>query len=543
MTSGGNLPISNPFTDFNFIEIDSVFLSLDISGLNLILSDHIKPTSRGDFSYQCFLKMNTVVQIKGQPPIDLNTQFQTFSQLFGFTVTTRSGGVVETFTSEPRLRCDVIEALDGTRLDYRVTTQSLKLNVFTYDEGGSRKLVSSVSNGLSAPVIFNDRPDGFDPISNMKGLFIGNERAIGRAIVTQASSVENVLNPSSTISTRVELRLDGNLLIEIPFLSQQAGQIFRVNVPINDALVHNSLSIIIPIAPEKEPVLGEDLTIAITNISPSVFDTSGRDRIKLLKVTVRTNDFGSNETNPICTVFKGGRDRSGAIISTTSIAQATSTFQSSGGVDTIFLCTLKIGEDIPLGTYSVRAETNASNRPATWSTFEVTRTNPSCGTGEKFDIGLQICVDDPTTPTPPDNGDPTTKPCYSCPPESKVFRTIPIGDTCPILMCPDGTTTVDTPICKADGKPATKTATSFTCDRDGGNGNGLGIFPTFIDCEREGRDADPELGEICVPSIIFFLFTGLNFLYVGITFIIIIIVLALIAKGINRQRSGVFLQG
>ena len=71
----------------------------------------------------------------------------------------------------------------------------------------------------------------------------------------------------------------------------------------------------------------------------------------------------------------------------------------------------------------------------------------------------------------------------------------------------------------------------------------MGIFPKFIDCETLGRDADPEAGEICVPSILIFLFTGLNFLYVGIGFIVFVIILALIAKGINKQRSGVFLQG
>ncbi|MCP6727168.1 MAG: hypothetical protein KJI69_04030 [Patescibacteria group bacterium] len=544
-SSGESLFLANPFEDFDFLEIDSVFPALDITGASVILADHIKPQSGGGFNYNCNLKMNTLVKISGQPEFDLNTQFQRISPILNpFSVQTRSGSTVETMTSEPRVGCDVIEALDGTRLEYKITTQNLKLNVYSFDQGGNRVLIESRFNGLSSPVIYNDRPDDFDSLNNVKGIFIGSERVIGKPLVTQASSIENKLDPSSTISTRVEFRLTGNLLIEIPFLSQQAGETFRTTHAISDELVHNSLSIVIPVTPPPTTV-GGDPTLAITNIDPSVFDTSGRDRIKLLKVTVRLNDLGSNEINPICTVFKGGRDRSGAIVGDIPIAQTTSTFQRTSGVDSFYLCTLKLSEDIPLGTYHVTAKTNASNRPSATSTFEVTRNTPACGSGEKFDTRLQICVkDDDPTPPPTNGEDPTTKPCYSCPPESKVFRTVPIADMCPILQCTGGTTTVDTPICRSDGKPATKTVDGFTCDRNGGgNGNGLGLFPTFLDCEAEGRDADPEAGEICVPPILLFLFTGLNFLWVGLGFIVFIIILALIAKGINRQRSGVFLQG
>jgi len=562
IASGGqNLNLASPFSDdFDFLQVDSVFSPFDISGLSqgVRLLDFIKPSPNGGLNYFCNLKMNTLVDVKGQPSFDLGTQFQNISPLIPpFSLETRSGSQLEKFESEPRLTCDVILDLNDNRLDYKVTTQNLRLKVTTFDQNGNLVLVQSKLIGFSSPVLFSDSRN-ISPITGDPE-FIGSERPIGRKTTTFATDIENKLNPPSSLSTRVEFRLTGNLLIEIPDLSQKLGQTFRVNTPISDQLIVNSLLVVLPVE-TPTTVGGDDLKISIINIDPSIYVTDGTDRLKLLKVSVRVSDFGSNEINPICTVHKrlqSGSLGSGGGISSISIASAISTFQSTNTIGTVlnsnFLCTLKIGNDVPIGTYAVKAKTNALDRPTATSTFEITRTLTTCTGGQVLDEVTKRCV---TAPPPtngngetPVNGDDPTgkqKPCYSCPDsagQTTVFRTVPIDNMCPMLTCAGGGTTIDTPVCEADKLPATKTQDGFTCDRGNGeNGVFAGIFPSFIDCAGEGRTADPELGEICVPSFLTFLFTGLNFLYVGIGFIIVVIVLALIAKSINKQRSGVFLQ-
>lgn len=564
IASGGqDLNLASPFSDdFDFLVLESILPVLDISGLSqgVKLSDFIQDSPNGGLNYFCFLKMNTHVEVLGQPSFDLGTQFQIISPLIPpFTLETRSGSQLVKFESEPRLRCDVILANDGTRLDYKVTTQNLRLKVSTYDSSGNIVLVQSRSNGLSSPVLFTDNSREVDKISGKTGIFIGNERPIGRLVTTLASDIENKLNPPSTLSTRLEFRLTGDILIEIPHLTQKLGQTFRITEKISDQLIINALTVVLPVV-NPTTVGGDDLKITITNINPSIYVTDGTDRVKLVKVSVRVSEFGTNESNPICTVHKrlqSGSLGSGGGISSISIASAVSTFQSTTTIGTVlnsnFLCTLKIANDIPIGTYAIKAKTNAVDRPTATSTFEVTRVLATCTAPLELDPDTKKCVLPPTTPPTNGNGngngeEVTQKPCYSCPDsagQTTVFRTVPIDSVCPVLKCAGGTTTVDTPICEKDGLPATKTQDGFTCDRgNGGNGIFGGIlFPSFIDCEGEGRVADPELGEICVPSIIFFLFTGLNFLWVGGVFIVILIILALIVKGIRKSRSGVFLQG
>jgi len=552
IASGGqDLNLASPFSDdFDFLQVDAVFPAFDITGLSqgVRVLDFIKPSPNGGLNYFCNLKMNTLVDVSGQPSFDLGTQFQNLSPLIPpFSLETRSGSQLVKFESEPRLACDVILDLNDKRLEYKVTTQNLKLRVTTFDQNGNLILVQSKLIGLPSPVIFSDSRN-ISPITGDPE-FIGSERPIGRKTTTLATDIENKLNPPSTLTTRIEFRLTGNLLIEIPELSQKLGQTFRVNTPISDQLIVSALSVVLPVE-TPTTVGGDDLKISITNIDPSIYVTDGTDRLKLLKVSVRVSDFGSNEINPICTVHK--KLRTG--ISSISIASAISTFQSTNTIGTVlnsnFLCTLKIGNDVPIGTYAIKAKTNALDRPTATSTIEITRTLTTCTGGQVLDKVTKTCVTPP--PTTNGNGEPPVngngeegkqKPCYSCPDsagQTTVFRTVPIDNMCPKLTCSDGSSTIDTPICEADKLPATKTQDGFTCDRGNGNGGFGGIFPSFIDCE--GRTADPELGEICIPPFLVFLFTGLNFLYVGIGFIIIVIILALIAKSINKQRSGVFLQ-
>jgi hypothetical protein len=554
IASGGqDLNLASPFSnDFDFLVLDSIFPALDISALSqgVVISDFIQDSPNGGLNYFCKLKMNTVVNLKGQPSFELNTQFQPFSPLVPTAqLTTRAGSELIDFASEPRLACDVILATNGDRLDYKITTQNLKLRVTTFDQNGNLILVQSKLIGLSSPVLFSDSQN-ISPITGDPE-FIGSERAIGRKTTTLATDIENKLNPPSTLSTRVEFRLSGNLLIEIPELSQKLGQTFRVTATISDEQIVNAMTVVLPVE-IPTTVGGDDLKITITDINPSIFATDGTDRVKLVKVSVRVSDFGSNESNPICTVHK--QLRTG--ISSTSIAGVISTFQSTNTIGTVvnsnFLCTLKIGNDVPIGTYAIKAKTNAVDRPTATSTFEITRTLTTCTGGQVLDPDTKKCV---TAPPPTNgNGEPPVngeegkqKPCYSCPDsagQTTVFRTVPIDNVCPTLQCAGGGTTIDTPICEADQLPATKTQDGFTCDRgNGGNGGFGGIFPSFIDCAGEGRTADPELGEICVPPFLTFLFTGLNFLWVGLGFIVVVIILALIAKSINKQRSGVFLQG
>ena len=562
IASGGEeLGLSSPFSnDFDFLVVESIFPALDISLLTegVVLSDHIQNSPNGGLNYFCKLKMNTVVDLKGQPSFELNTQFQPLSPLVPTAqLTTRSGAELIDFVSEPRLACDVILANNGDRLEYKVTTQNLRLKVSTYDQNGNLVAVQTKSNGLSSPVLFTDNSREVDKISGQTGIFIGNERPIGSKVTTLAVDIENKLNPSSTLSTRVEFRLSGDLLIEIPFLSNALGQTFRVTATISDEQIINAMTVVLPVE-NPTTVGGDDLKITITNINPSNLVTDGTTSLELVKASIRVSDFGSNESRPICTVHKqlqSGSFGSGGGISSISIASATGTFQSTNTIGTVvnsnFLCTLKIFNDIPLGTYVIKAKTNAVDRPTATSSFVVTQKLTTCTPPLVLDKDTKKCVDQPDTGGNGDNGgngeEVTQKPCYSCPDsagQTTVFRTVPIDNMCPILQCAGGGTTIDTPICEADGLPATKTQTSFTCDRgNGGNGGFGGIFPSFIDCSGEGRVADPELGEICVPSIIFFLFTGLNFLWVGLGFIVIIIIMALIVKGINKQRSGVFLQG
>lgn len=560
IASGGEeLGLSSPFSnDFDFLVVESIFPAFDISLLTqgVVLSEHIQNSPNGGLNYFCKLKMNTVVDLRGQTSFELNTQFQPLSPLVPTAqLTTRSGGELIDFVSEPRLSCDVILANNGDRLEYKVTTQNLRLKVTTYDQNGNLVAVQTKSNGFSSPVLFTDNSREIDKISGQTGIFIGNERPIGNKVTTRAIDIENKLNPPSTLSTRVEFRLSGNLLIEIPFLSEAFGQTFRVTAKISEAQIVNAMTVVLPVE-NPTTVGGDDLKITITNINPSNLVTDGTTSLELVKASIRVSDFGANENRPICTVHKRFSGSLGA-----GIATATGTFQSTNTIGTVvnsnFLCTLKIFNDIPLGTYVIKAKTNAVDRPTATSTFEVTQKLTTCTSPLVLDKDTKKCVDRPDTGGNGDNGgnggnggngeEGKQKPCYSCPDsagQTTVFRTVGIDLVCPVLKCAGGGTTVDTPVCEKDGLPATKTETSFTCDRgNGGNGIFGGIFPSFIDCSGEGRVADPELGEICLPSIIFFLFTGLNFLWVGGVFIVILIILALIVKGVRKSRSGVFLQG
>jgi len=95
-SSGQDLALLDPFSnDFDFLVVESIFPALDISLLTegVVLSDFIQNSPNGGLNYFCKLKMNTVVDLKGQPSFELNTQFQPLSPLLPTAqLTTRSGG-------------------------------------------------------------------------------------------------------------------------------------------------------------------------------------------------------------------------------------------------------------------------------------------------------------------------------------------------------------------------------------------------------------------------------------------------------------------
>ena len=116
-----------------------------------------------------------------------------------------------------------------------------------------------------------------------------------------------------------------------------------------------------------------------------------------------------------------------------------------------------------------------------------------------------------------------------------VIRVVRADDICPVFECDDGSSTEGTEIenC-SDQKPADIVGGVATCNRVAGLFGGL--IPILVDCEREGRTADPARGEICVPSFLFDLGNSIIPILIGI--IILIIIIAIISAIVKRSPYG-----
>ncbi len=117
-----------------------------------------------------------------------------------------------------------------------------------------------------------------------------------------------------------------------------------------------------------------------------------------------------------------------------------------------------------------------------------------------------------------------------------VVRVIAEEDICPVFECDDGTTTAGTELMNCpDNLPADVLPDGTqTCERVIGFLGGL--LPILIDCEGEGRTANIERGEICVPAFVIGVFENLPLL-LGIV-IVLIIFFAILGAILKRSPAG-----
>ena len=574
LTGGKSLFLANPFgDDFNFVDVQSTFKLLDISGENIRVTDFIFPDPNGQLTYLCTLKIKTQVTFDDGGKIFLNSPAQSFSPLFApFDVSTRAGRDITLFTSEPRMTCDVLFAKDDPkttqvdesklgvlgqgRLPYEVTTTNFFMSIDAYDENGQRKTIKggvplklTGTGDQGEPIVFRDDPSITDPVKVFEGcltncgLFIGNERIIGKNVKVTEQEIENVLRPTKDFETRIVFQLGGVIHIEIPYLSDKLNDTFIVNIPIDQLTVRNSMDLEIDID-QPVTVVGTNLSTKITSINlglsgnNGVLKTDGSTSSELIRVFISVNNWTEQEGKPTCSAISSRTVQ--PIFTVSSItAQEESLARGSDGVNSFFECRLRMPNNAPLGEYEIRAGTEATNRAEATSTIEVVRDGSGqCSEGQVRNI-LGQCVTEfggscPNGEFRTTTGDCVpegTKACFDC--LDRQIRTVGLEEMCPDFsqQCPDKETEL---IICTDGKPATKLVSGFTCNRD--IDKVLSFLPTLVDCEAENRTADPDKGEICVPSWVIFLVENIVLVLIGL--IILIIFIAILGTIIKSSPAG-----
>ena len=492
----------------------------------------------------------------GQPDtiIGLSSQGQFLNIPFDIVSRANEALLAENFIVQLRANCDPIVSGTGQELDYRIRGgDTISIKFTSTDINSQIKTVATKT--IPVGTINFQRESGDDPLKIQEGctdncgIFVGNERILGTAIIP-ASSLDNAVKTTSSFITRSTIALQsGSILVEIPFISNAIGSTYQNEVNLNkDALTTSFSTKFIPAGQISIPIVTDDtLNIQIVDINPRVIvkDNESASDISLLTVKAQLNQFETDEPSPRCFVKN--------VSTGATVAGQTMTTDSSTGLSTVFKCTLRIPNSTPTGTYKVEVSSTATEnflqkRGSASDTVEIKLDVTAKGSGE----------DDPLT----------------CPEGSKVIEDVNglnnedllqtksnlekkrqdnTINQCEIerlavvnseiaerglgseelpepkeeqkLQCKQGESQVKT----SSGVPAC-VPTGFT-----------NLFPEFKVCAPdETTDLNASPPRICVPPILFSLFSNpIQILFIGVGLMVVIGIVKIGAWALGGQKGGI----
>lgn len=449
---------------------------------------------------------------------------------------------------------------------------------------------------------FANEPSVQDPLKPAgNGLFTTSERTISKSVRISAIDLENAIEKSTvlepkTFTSEIRFNIHGAFDIDFPDL-REAGVLDPRQIPVDTFLLENRMTVQVT---EFSQTGGfnpfPDQKTQITKLEPlnsiGRFSIDGTNTNKNLKVFVTLDNYDRNTEGSVRGTILETFDTTGSgVIATTGLGCGfpVSTSGSGSTSQSNFICNFNIVQTTPVGDYSISIGTSSTDRIQAVKSFLIVlegapvggsdgcpdgyerSVDGSCvlfgttGTGTglfdcpagqiKNDLG--ICVV-PTGGTGGGTVDPCpiqgetrdilgtcrltigsggvgTVSCFDC--MQNVIRVVAEDDVCPIFECPDGTTTEGTELMNCeDGKPADVIGGVETCNRVAGIFGGL--LPILVDCEGEGRQANPVKGEICAPKWVIDLFNNLpTLLIVSIILIIVIAIIVAIAKKSPAGRA------
>lgn len=432
------------------------------------------------------------------------------------------------------------------------------------------------------------------------GLFTTSERTISKPVRISASFIENAIEKStvlapSTFTTELQFRLGGSFDIDFPDLRDE-GVLEPRQIPIDQGLLVTKMNVQVTERESSGFNLFPDQETAITKIEPvdkdGDFVTDGSSTRKTLRVFVTLDNYDRATEGSVKGTIIGRFDLEGSLIATTGFGCGFAV--SIDGIQSNFICNFNILQNTNVGEYTIQIDTTGIDRKNAIKSFLLIREgspvglDDGCpdkyvrnalgqcdlfgktGTGEgvflSCPMGTFRSGNECITPTGGTGGGeiepcpvqgetrttiggicrPTTgtggvgtKTCFACANEDGIrpaIRTVASEDMCPAFECDDGSTVGDDDAVMncPDDKPADIVGGEQTCNRVVGFLGGL--LPILVDCEGEGRTANIERGEICVPAFIIGIFENLPLL-IGIV-IVLIIIIAIVIAIVKRTPAG-----
>ena len=467
-----------------------------------------------------------------------------------------------------------------------------------FEIGGFAYFTNDQKNFVVNPdtrIKFANEPSVQDPLKPAgTGLFTTSERTISKPVRISAIDLENAIESSTvlapkTFTTEIRFNIHGAFDIDFPTLRDE-GVLEPRQIPVDVFLLENRMTVQVTEFSQTGGFnLFPDKKTEITKIEPlnseGRFSTDGSITNKNMKVFVTLDEYDRNVEGSVRGTIIRTFDQTGTAIATTGLGCGFPV--SLNGIQSNFVCNFNIIQNALVGDYTISIKTSSTDRIVGNKSFLLVREGApvggtdGCPSGYQRDIsgacvlfgttggggGLFSCPIGqfknqfgqcvvPTGGTGGTEVDPCptqgetrnefgqcvlilgqggvgTKSCMDC--QMSVIRVIANDDICPVFTCEGGGTTEGTEIenCE-DGKPADIIAGEQTCNRTIGLFGGL--LPRFVDCEAENRQANPERGEICVPSFLFAL--GNNIVAIMIGIIILIVVIVIISAIVKRSPYG-----
>ncbi len=401
--------------------------------------------------------------------------------------------------------------------------------------------------------------------------------------------------PPKTFTTEIHFRLSGAFDIIFPELRDE-GVLADRQIPIDQFIVVNKMNVQVTEATGGGFNLFPDKITQITKIEPvdsdGDFITDGSNTRKTLRVFVTLDNYDRGLEGSVRGKIQETFNINISPLATTGLGCGFPV--STSGAQSNFLCNFNILQNTNPNDYTITIDTDAPKRISSQKSFLLIREGAplgiddgcpdkyirnallqcvlfgSTGTGgflEQCPTGTFRSGGECITPTGGEGGGevepcPTagftrdnfgtcrstvgtggvgTKSCVDC--QMTVIRTVAEADSCPMFECDDGTIGGgdDNAIINcSDKKPADVLPDGTqTCERIIGFLGGL--LPILVDCEGEGREANPERGEICAPAWVIGLFENLPLL-IGIV-IVLIIFIAIIGAVLKRTPAGIISRG
>jgi len=440
---------------------------------------------------------------------------------------------------------------------------------------------------------FANTPSVQDPLLPNQGLFTTSERTISKPVRISASDLENAIESSTslapkTFTSEIRFNIHGAFDIDFPNLRTvlQPRQI-----PVDTFLLENRLTVQVT---EFTQTGGfnpfPDKKTQITRIEPlnsaGRFTTDGTATNKNMRVFVTLDEYDRSVEGSVKGEIFATFDQTGRVIATTGFGCGFPV--GVNGLQSNFLCNFNILQTTPVGDFSIAIKTSSTDRIVGKKSFILIREGAPVGGSGGCPDGYELAVDGscvlfgtqgrggglftcplgqfknvfdvcvvPSGGTGGTEVDPCpvqgeirdqlgtcrltigsggvgTKSCFDCN-MNNIIRVVAEDDVCPVFTCDDGSSTEGTEIenC-SDNKPADIVAGVATCNRVAGLLGGL--LPILVDCEGEGRKANPARGEICVPKFLIDLTENIIPLLIGI--IILIIIIAIILAIVKRSPYG-----